>query len=284
MMLVWNIGNFKMNKIYILIIAMLMILSCSDIREDVIIIQNNVNNLKIYRNDPYIYVQSKCDKIITVSDGIRKQYEEDLKVNDITVVASLPDYYDLSPTKIDDKIRIIHHGLANSSRKTSVMVEMMDYTDKRFTLDLMLANSKNDRYWHKINNMAKIRDNVRVISPVAMQKIVPYTNSYDIGLFLCPPTNFNLKYTLPNKFFEFIQARLAVAIGPGIEMAKIVSKYDCGIVAKDFEPRSLAKELNLLTFEKLAYYKQQSHKAADELNANTNQQKILRMVRDLLAS
>ncbi len=54
-----------MNKIYILIIAMLMILSCSDIREDVIIIQNNVNSLKIYRNDPYIYVQSKYDGIIT---------------------------------------------------------------------------------------------------------------------------------------------------------------------------------------------------------------------------
>jgi hypothetical protein len=58
---------------------------------------------------------------------------------------------------------------------------------------------------------------------------------------------FNLKYILPNKFFEFIQARLAVAIGPSVEMKRLVKEWDCGIVAANFEAKSMAAEINRLT-------------------------------------
>jgi len=223
-----------------------------------------------------------CDKIITVSDGLAQEYANEYGVQS-EVIMSLPISYALEPVRNDNEpIKIIYHGYANSSRKTELMIELMDFVDERFTLDLMLANSNTDKYWHKINNLAKTRDNVRVIPPVAMHEIVSFTNSYDIGLFLCPPTNFNLKYALPNKLFEFIQARLAVAIGPSIEMKKIISEYDCGIASEGFEPNSLAKELNLLTLEELAYYKQQAHEAAQVLNAGTNKILVDRIVSSLL--
>ena len=117
-----------------------------------------------------------------------------------------------------------------------------------------------------------------------MQEIVPFINQYDIGLFLCPPISFNLKYTLPNKFFEFIQARLAVAIGPSIEMEKIVTEYDCGVVSRDFEPRSLAEEISRLTVDKITYYKLQSHRAAGELCSEANRNKVQRLFHELLAN
>ena len=130
--------------------------------------------------------------------------------------------------------------------------------------------------------MVEQRKNVRIIPPVSMQQIVPFTNHYDIGLFLCPPMNFNLRYALPNKLFEFIQARLTVAIGPNIEMKKVVEKYDCGLVASDFQPQTLAKALNALTVDKIMYYKEQAHKAALELNADTNQRRIRSIINELL--
>ena len=232
-----------------------------------------------YLCDNYLH---RCDQIITVSDGLAKKYTEEYRIRCPEVVMSLPYSYSLEPVKNEsDKIRIIYHGNANPSRKTEVMVEMMDFVDKRFTLDLMLMKS-NPKYWNKIKDMVKGRNNVRVIPPVAVQEIIPFINSYDIGIFLCPPTNFNLKYALPNKLFEFIQARLAIAIGPSIEMQKIVTEYDCGIVSKSFEPRSLAEEINQLTPEKLTYYKEQSHKAAQELHADVNKEKVQHIVQKLL--
>ena len=224
----------------------------------------------------------RCDKIMTVSDGLAEEYAQVYKIEKPQVFMSLPYPQTLKPVKNEDNdIKIIHHGYANTSRKTELMIEMMDFVDKRFTLDLMLLETK-DKYWVKINEMAKNRDNVRIIPPVNFYEIVPFTNSYDIGLFLVPPSNFNLKYTLPNKFFEFIQARLVVAIGPSIEMMKLVKEYDCGIVSKDFAPRSLAEELNKLTPERLAYYKEQSHKAAQELNTDTNKMLIDKMIEETL--
>ncbi len=139
----------------------------------------------------------------------------------------------------------------------------------------------NDAYFHQIVSMTKSRRNVRIIPPVMMNEIVPFINRYDIGLFLVPPTNFNLKYTLPNKFFEFIQARLAIAVGPSIEMKSLVRKYECGVVSCDFDPRSLAEELNKLTAEEIMKYKENSHKAAGELNADTNKKRMMRMVDEL---
>ncbi len=225
----------------------------------------------------------QCDKIITVSDGLAKEYAQTFNIPEPDIVMSLPTSHDIEPSSVEaEKIQIIHHGNANTSRQTKVMIEMMDFLDERFTLDLMLVNKKTDPYWKKLKKMANQRDNVRLIPSVSMQEIVSFTNAYDIGLFLLPPRNFNLKYALPNKLFEFIQARLLVAIGPNIEMKKIVNKYDCGIIAKDFEPQSLAEELRRLTSEKIIYFKQQSHKAAQELNADTNQKKILEMLDKLL--
>lgn len=194
---------------------------------------------------------------------------------------SMPDYQALQPVSVNpDRIKIIYHGLVGASRKTEIMIEMMGFVDERFQLDLMLM-PRDDSYFHQIVAMAESRRNVKIIPPVAMNEIVPFINSYDIGLFLVPPTNFNLTYTLPNKFFEFIQARLAIAIGPSIEMKRLVEKYDCGVVSRDFDPRSLAEELNKLTVEEIMKYKGNSHKAAGELNAEVNKKRMMQILDEL---
>lgn len=224
----------------------------------------------------------RCDKVITVSDGLAQEYRREFGI-DPEVVMSMPVFRNLMPSQATgNPIRIVHHGYASASRRMEVMIEMMDHVDGRFSLDLMLMVGR-DAYWDKIVRMAEERRNVRIIPPVPFDEIVLFTNQYDIGLFLVPPTNFNLTYTLPNKFFEFIQARLAVAIGPSIEMKKIIDRHECGIVADDFEPKTLASMLNALTVEKLMYYKHQSHKAASILNADTAGARVKDIVRELIS-
>lgn len=226
------------------------------------------------------YLQ-RCDKVLTVSPGLSDEYRREYGI-EAEVIMSLPAFQELGPSPQDSgKIRMVHHGNANPSRKTELMLEMMDYVDDRFSLDLMLVVTSVS-YWNKIVEMAESRKNVQVIPPVPMHDIVKTINQYDIGLYLASPGNFNVKYMLPNKLFEFIQARLAIAIGPSIEMKKIVEKYECGIVSQDFSPLSLAHELNHLTAERLDTLKQHAHQAAQELNAEVNGKRIHEIVKDLL--
>ena len=115
-----------------------------------------------------------------------------------------------------------------------------------------------------------------------MKEIPLFINHYDIGVYILKPSNFNQKYSLPNKFFEFIQARLALAIGPSPEMEKIVKRYNLGVIASDFSPKEMAKVLNKLDKEKIDFYKNQSHKFSLELSSKHNMERLDKIIFDLL--
>jgi hypothetical protein len=99
-----------------------------------------------------------------------------------------------------------------------------------------------------------------------------------MGVFLAPPTTYNLKYCLPNKFFEFIQARIGVAIGPSIEMVPILRKYGLGVIAQDFSPRSLAMQLNALDAAAIMSFKHNAEKAAGVYNAKSSMRTLLDVI------
>ena len=180
---------------------------------------------------------------------------------------------------VDPKnINVIHHGMASPDRCIHKMIEMMNYVDSRFSLDLMLVPTYYAEYYAELESMAEKMDNVRMLPLVPFDEIIPFTSNYDIGIFLVPPTTYNLKMCLPNKFFEFIQARLAIAIGPSPEMARYVKEYDLGIIAKDFTPQSMAKELNKLTKQDILKYKENANKTASILNAQKEGEKILNLL------
>jgi hypothetical protein len=116
------------------------------------------------------------------------------------------------------------------------------------------------------------------LPPVATGEIAGFINQFDVGVYSLPPTNFNNQHALPNKFFEFIQARLAVVIAPSPEMARIVREFDLGVVAEDFSPESMAAAIKGLTMEKIRYFKTQSNKHAYELSAERNRERFLRLI------
>jgi hypothetical protein len=89
---------------------------------------------------------------------------------------------------------------------------------------------------------------------------------------------------LPNKLFEFIQARLALVVGPSPEMARVVREHECGLVTRDFTSQSLAEALASLTPASIAAYKRQSNRAAGQLNAEQNRAAVLGLVERALAN
>ncbi|MDH5476679.1 MAG: hypothetical protein OEX22_13360, partial [Cyclobacteriaceae bacterium] len=223
----------------------------------------------------------------TVCDGLALEYQKDFNY--------LPDVITNAPPFADFKInentsfpvKIIHHGIANASRKMENMLKIMDQLGDKYELDLMLmipefASGKSKKYIEEFKSEVNKRSNVKMIAPVRSDEIVDKIKKYDIGLFLLEPINFNYTNALPNKLFEFIQARLAVAIGPSPEMAKVVSAYHCGIISESFQPSDLANQIRLLTHEELSTYKSNAEKAAKELNAEKNKEKLLQLIEEVI--
>ena len=226
---------------------------------------------------------TKLDHMFTVCEGIAEKYKEQFGVGS-DILMNVPNY-----TKIDfkstplDKIKLIHHGDAIPDRKMEVMIEMMKFLDKRYELHFMLLQN-NTPYLNKLKKLAiKISpEKIFFHKPVSPDIVITKISQFDIGLYLLIPNNFNDKFALPNKFFDFIMAGLAIAIGPSWEMKKIVKKYNCGVISSDFSAKSLANKLNSLTPKKIDGYKRNSLNAAKILNADSEWQKLTNVVEDLL--
>ncbi|WP_284297550.1 hypothetical protein [Homoserinibacter gongjuensis] len=104
-----------------------------------------------------------------------------------------------------------------------------------------------------------------------------------MGLSIFPPTTFNLAWCLPNKFFDFIQARLGVIVGPSPEMKRFVDDYEVGLVLPDFEPASLAAALEALTPERVSEWKHASNRHVHELSGEEQGKIWGRLVADMVA-
>jgi hypothetical protein len=114
-------------------------------------------------------------------------------------------------------------------------------------------------------------------------QIVSTLTDFDIGVHVPNPAVQNSRFALPNKFFEFIAAGLAVAIAPtSQEMVDLVMTHHIGIVAQGCEASDLANALNSLTFEDIAEMKRSAIEASRSINAEVEMAKLMKMYRTML--
>src|SRR5690606_23103712 len=128
-------------------------------------------------------------------------------------------------------------------------------------LDLILVPGE-QKYLNELIEIAKSVENVEVIKPVKFDEIVHLLNKYDVGLYNLPGNTFNCRFALPNKLFEFIQARLCIVISNSPEMRKVVDSYELGVVSEGDSIDDLLKCLNQLDMETINFYKKKSDEAA----------------------
>lgn len=220
----------------------------------------------------------RADVVMTVNRGLADEYSRCFGVP-CGVMPNLPFKADLTPSPVDaERIELTYHGYVHRSRRIENMIRVMDHLDRRFHLHLILVTA-DPAYLAELTALAEVRPRVRLYPPVPMREIAMRTNEYDIGLHMLSPKSFNCRLALPNKLFEYIQARLAVAIWPSPEMARVVQDRGCGVVSDDFTIASMAERLNALTADEIVAFKRRAHAAADDLHAEAMREGFLGTVR-----
>jgi glycosyltransferase involved in cell wall biosynthesis len=224
-----------------------------------------------YRNYLCQNYLNKCDHILTVSEGLKSEYNREYKINPI-VVRSTPVSESVKVKKTALPIRLVHHGNANENRNLSKMVDVFSKLKDHFTFDFYLTGNQTEI--QKLKCLTAKYPRIQILNPVSPELLIQTLNKYDIGFYYLLPNGFNLKHCLPNKFFDFIQARLPVAIGPSPEMKDLIRKYDCGFVAKEFSVESMAHTLNKLKISDIDIAKENSERASKKLCWEEEAQKL----------
>jgi hypothetical protein len=218
------------------------------------------------------YVRWMCRRFLvraasmtTVGQGIADEYRRVYGL-EAGVVTNAAPYADLSPRAAGSPLRLVHSGASLRNRRLEVLVDAVAATTADVTLDLYLMG--NDPEY-----VAELRARAAATERIAFPETVPYTrliarlNEYDVGIHVIAPTNFNNRWALPNKFFDYVQARLGLIIGPTAEMRSRLEQYGIGAVSADFGAAALTTVLDALTADRVDDWKAHADAAAHALSS-----------------
>ncbi|HOD53711.1 MAG TPA: hypothetical protein PKJ08_04225, partial [Candidatus Cloacimonadota bacterium] len=222
----------------------------------------------------------KAEIMLTIGQAIANEYHKHFKLNP-NVIMNMPQYSDIEISNNDKPlIRMVHHGVALPGRNIELMIEVVKLLGHRYSLDFYLL-ARNEAYLAGLKDLTSEIDNIHIHDPLDIDQIIPVLNTYDVGFYFLKSDSFNDIYCLPNKLFDFIQARLAVIIGPSPEMKRIVEQYECGFATSNFEVEQIVKEIRSLTKADIQRFKENAHIAAQELNAETSKKIFLSLIEGL---
>jgi glycosyltransferase involved in cell wall biosynthesis len=173
--------------------------------------------------------------IITVEgETVGNAYEKEFPATRgrILVVRNTPAYvarFNATPAPTGQR-SMIHHGYLVPERGLELYFDIMERLGPRYRLTLMGGGS-NAAYIAQLKERADRAGNIVIREPVPFERIVETLHGYDLGFVFFGSRHYHHKYmTVPNKFWECLQARVPVVVSPEGAMAAYVREHGVGIV------------------------------------------------------
>ncbi|WP_324650831.1 hypothetical protein [Georgenia sp. H159] len=227
----------------------------------------------------------RCAATTTVGLAISELYEERYGVRPAVMRNTAP-WTDLAPTPVDgDTIRLVHSGGAVPGRRLETIIDVADRLGEGYSLDLFLVPAKDgEAYLEGLRERASSNPRVTFHPPVPATELPATLNRFDLGVYWIPPYSRNARLALPNKLFDFVQGRLAIAVGPSQEMESVVREHDLGVVSEDFDVASCVRSVAAMTRDDIARFKSNAHAASRPLSFESDAEVADGVVRTLLSA
>lgn len=221
------------------------------------------------------YMDALCAKYLprvaaatTVSGAIADLYGQRYGVTPDVVRNTIPDQR-LAPSAMEPgRIRLVHSGVATPERNIEGLIDAVARLDDRFSLDLFLVGD--DGYLGTLHRQSAATPRVSVHPSVAPAELPATLNRFDLGVYLLPVKSLNHRLMLPNKFFDFVQARLGLVFGPSVETDRLIADYGLGIVTAGTATDDLVAALSGLTADEVGRFKSAADAAAKTLNSESD--------------
>jgi len=214
----------------------------------------------------------------TVEDSIARKYSKHLGV-DFEVIRNSPYFVEIEPHKVDtSRIQLVHHGMGTRSRGIEAAIKSLGSLPD-FELHLYLVAT--NWYLAKLKLLSLFQGVSRRVflhHPVSTESIPLSISKHDVALVLSPPVTENQLNALPNKFFESIQGRLAIVVGPNPTMSSIVKSCGNGIVLDGWTAKDLVQGLRGIQCDEITRMKNASHGVAYKMSAELDFEVFRRLI------
>ncbi|MDP4266025.1 MAG: glycosyltransferase [Bacteroidota bacterium] len=227
----------------------------------------------------------KLKKVYTVSDSIAIKYLKEYNIN-ASVIKNVPYYSGIVISDMKKKLSIrndykiiIYQGALNVERGLEEMIEAM--THLRDNKIVLLLCGTGDII-EKLKEMAirlNLSDKVIFTGQIPFINLKYYTAIADIGISIERADNENYKCCLPNKLFDYIQARIPILASPLPEIKKIFDKYNIGCLIESHDPAHIADKVKYMleNTNQQKLWKDTLSKAAEEYCWEIEEKEFLKL-------
>lgn len=219
--------------------------------------------------------------MITVNDSIAHIYAEKY-TRKVEVLRNLPFFTaPQQPLKRKyfpaDKPIIIYQGALNMGRGLEEMIEAMLYIDHA----LLAVFGDGDVSASLKTKVVKLNleNQVKFYGKKSPSVLRDYTREATVGISLERNIGLNYYYALPNKLFDYVQARIPVFVSDLPELRAIVSYYKIGEICAHNTPKEIAKQMNRFLAQDIKeVYSENLEKAAQELCWEIEKEKMVQII------
>ena len=223
----------------------------------------------------------KLKYVFTVNESISNLYYESYGIR-AEVLRNLPLKKSITKTKsreelglpLNKKVVILQGAGINIDRGAEELLEAVSIQKSFFLCIVGKGDIVQDL--KKRAQRPDLIDKVIFIDSLPYQQMMEYTLNSDVGVSLDKPNNLNYLYSLPNKIFDYFKAGIPVISSDLIEINKIISEFNAGVLIENHQPKSILNALShVLDDKNYETYKKFASKVIDQLNWETESQVLL---------
>ncbi len=211
-----------------------------------------------YRRCALTRLLSRAVLVIVEGNSVANMYASHFGIlrEKFCVMASMPAFSPRFEQSIGSAVtvKLIHHGILVPERGLELLLNIAALLGSKYHLTLMGPGP--EAYIRKLKAAANGIGNISILSPVPYERIVETLHGYDLGLVVFGSPHFHHKHmTVPNKFWECLQARVPVLVSPESAMVAYVKESGCGVVAESATTDGYVKAIRGLTQEQISEMK-----------------------------
>ena len=225
----------------------------------------------------------KLKTVITVSQSIVDQYEKEYGIRPY-LVRNIPPANSFSVTATrqslgmpEEKTVLLLQGNGiNEGRGGEEIVQSMQYLPDYHLF--VVGSGSVVPLLKQMSEEMHLDERITFVPRQTPEKLFNYTSLADIGMAIDTDLSANLRFSLPNKIFEYIKAGTPMVVSNLVERVRIVRQYDVGSVAESVSPKAIAQAVKQLSSpERMSVCRENCKVAAKELTWE-NEEQVLETV------
>jgi glycosyltransferase involved in cell wall biosynthesis len=230
-----------------------------------------------------------ADARMTVCDSIGRWFSRRGPSNAFTTVLNVPSIRFLPDASVLERRnrppRFLYHGSYAPYRGLEEVIAAVGRIPASVAQFAFRGVGRHENALRKRVAELGVEDRVRFEPGVPVDALIPEAARFDVGLNPFVSVCLNTEFALPNKFFEYMMAGLAVASSDLVEMRSLTRALDIGILLPSLEPDALAASFESLArdAERLDASRRRAYQAAKEaFHWELEEKKVLSLYRGLL--